>query len=362
MIHTDFRSLLRVWFWAFYVVAPLGTIWAQSTPKFSNEFLNIGVSARAMGMGNAQSAIADDATAGYWNPANLVRIQDQYSISLMHAEYFAGIAQYDYAGFATPIDENSALGISLIRFGVDDIPDTRFLYDANGQLNYNNIRFFSAADYAFLISYARKIPKVKGLSVGTNLKIVYRNVGDFANAWGFGLDAGAQYVRNGWRLGLMVRDITTTFNMWTHNTALLFDIFAQTGNIIPQNSIEITLPKAIIGIGHQFEIKEKFQLIAALDAVMTFDGQRNVAFGSRVVSLDPHLGIEMNYAQRVYLRGGVFNFQTIKDFDGSTYRTFQPNFGVGIRLGRFGIDYALTDVGNVSDALYSHVFSVKVGF
>jgi hypothetical protein len=55
-----------------------------------------------------------------------------------------------FVGFAMPIDSHqSHLGFSAIRFGVDDIPDTRFLYDANGAINYDNIRFFSAADYAF---------------------------------------------------------------------------------------------------------------------------------------------------------------------------------------------------------------------
>ncbi|MDX5435732.1 MAG: hypothetical protein LPK03_00955, partial [Pontibacter sp.] len=45
-----------------------------STPKYSNEFLNIGVGGRALGMGNVQSALATDATAGYWNPAGLLRL------------------------------------------------------------------------------------------------------------------------------------------------------------------------------------------------------------------------------------------------------------------------------------------------
>ncbi|MEJ7665627.1 MAG: hypothetical protein WKG07_41965 [Hymenobacter sp.] len=46
-------------------------------------------------------------------------------------------------------------------------------------------------------------------------KVIYRNVGSFANAYGFGIDAGVQYNHNGWRLGLMARDITTTFTAWS---------------------------------------------------------------------------------------------------------------------------------------------------
>lgn len=64
--------------------------------KYSNEFLNIGAGARGMGMGGAQVASTKDATSGYWNPAALTAVQDHPSISLMHAEYFAGIGKYDF--------------------------------------------------------------------------------------------------------------------------------------------------------------------------------------------------------------------------------------------------------------------------
>ena len=98
-------------------------------------------------------AHVNDATAGYWNPAGLMNISTQYEGVLMHAEYFAGIAKYDYAALAIQTDSSSRLGFSLIRFAVDDIPDTRFLYNANGAVDYNNIRFFSAADYGFITTY-----------------------------------------------------------------------------------------------------------------------------------------------------------------------------------------------------------------
>ncbi|MDQ3395090.1 MAG: PorV/PorQ family protein [Bacteroidota bacterium] len=329
-------------------------------PKYSNEFLSIGVGARALGMSNTQISQVGDVTAGYWNPAGLMGIEDKYQFSLMHAEYFAGIAKYDYAGFATPVDSMSRLGISVIRFAVDDIPDTRFLYDANGAINYTNIRFFSAADYAFLISYARKIPGIENLNLGANVKVVHRSVGNFANAWGFGLDVGAQYSFKGWNAGLMLRDVTGTFNAWSQNSELLFDVYSQTGNEIPQNSIEVTLPKAILGISRNFRIKEKFGLLAAVDLDMSFDGKRNVLLKSALVSGDPHLGLELDYQKIVYLRFGIGNIQQVKNFDSTLYRTFQPNFGLGVNIKKVMIDYALTDIGDQSDALYSHVFSLRV--
>lgn len=333
-----------------------------TTPKYSNEFLNIGVSARGLGLAGSQVAIVDDATAGYWNPAGLVYAKDRYQLSLMHAEYFAGIAQYDFAAFATPIDSVSHMAISLIRFGVDDIPDTRFLYDADGRLNYDNIRFFNAADYAFMFSYARRSNWIEGLSLGANLKVIYRNVGDFANAWGFGLDAGAQLRRENWRFGLMLRDTSPTFTAWSHNVNAIYDIFVQTGNEVPQNTTELTLPKATLGVARVFNIKENFSVLATADLNTTFDGERNVLIRSSALSIDPSLGLELDYKKLVYLRFAVGNFQNIKNFDGSTFLSYQPNFGIGIRLKNFAIDYALTDVGDQSEALYSNVFSLRVGF
>src|SRR4051812_6799205 len=120
--------------------------------KYSNEFLNIGAGARGLAMGNAQVASANDATAGYWNPAGLTGVKDNPNAGIMHAEYFAGIAKYDYASVAIPVQDNKrTLGISILRFAVDDIPNTLFLVDPDGSINYNNIQTFSSADYALLL-------------------------------------------------------------------------------------------------------------------------------------------------------------------------------------------------------------------
>jgi hypothetical protein len=334
----------------------------DKTPKYSNEFMNLGAGGRAMAMGNAQVAISDDVTSGYWNPAGLLNIRNRYEGSLMHASYFAGIANYDYAGFATPMDSLSHLGATIIRFAVDDIPDTRYLYDANGAINYDNIRFFTAADYAFLVSYARRFPALKNIFIGGNMKVIHRKVGEFASAWGFGIDLGAQLSLQNWRFGVTFRDVFGTFNAWSHNTALVEDIYQQTGNLIPQNSVEITLPRLILGIAYQFTIGQKIGILPSADMDLTFDGQRNVAFGTGTVSLDPKLGIEFDYGKIAFLRMGVNNFQKIKDFDGSTHVSYQPTMGLGVKFSLFSVDYAFLDVGDQSESLYTHVFSLKVSF
>ena len=203
-------------------------------------------------MSNSVVSNVSDGTAAYWNPAGLLNIKDKYEISLMHSEYFSGIANYDFLGFAIPIDTISHISLSIIRFGIDDIPDTRFLYDANGSVNYDNIQFFSASDYAFILSYARKLGILGGINIGGNFKVVHRTVGAFANSWGFGLDVGAQKTIGSWEFGLMLRDITGTFNAWSHNTEMVEDIYTLTGNVIPVSTLEVTLPRAIFGITKNF--------------------------------------------------------------------------------------------------------------
>ncbi len=329
------------------------------TRKYSNEFLAIGVGARALGMSNASVATVSDVTSGYWNPAGLAGLKNNFEVVLMHSEYFAGIAKYDYGALAKQIDSSSSIGLSIVRFGVDDIPNTTELIDANGQIDYDRITTFSAADYAFILSYAKKL-KIEGLKIGANAKVIRRKVGDFAGAWGFGLDAGVQYRSGDWKLGAMVRDVSTTFNSWTYN---LDDqtkyIFEQTGNELPQNGLEITLPKLILGVGRTVAYK-KFSGLAEINLDATFDGKRNVIFKGDPISVDPHIGIEVGYDNLIFLRGGIGNIQKVQDLNALASYVTQPNIGVGVKLFKsLSIDYALANVGQ-NFGLLSHVFSIKV--
>jgi len=330
-------------------------------PKFSNEFLSIGVGARSFGMSHAVSATTVDVTAGYWNPAGLTGLERDADFGLMHAEYFAGIAKYDYGGFAIRIDDKSVGAFSLIRFGVDDIPNTLELIDNDGNVRYDRISTFSAADYGFLFSYART-SKISGLSYGGNLKLIYRKTGDFANAWGFGFDISGRYILNRWAFGASIRDVTSTFNVWNFNTADLEEVFVNTGNELPENSLELTMPRIIMGAARTFRLHDKFGLLAELDADITLDGKRNVLVRTSVFSIDPHVGLELDYDQLVFLRLGIGNMHMIPDFEQKNSFDFQPSLGLGIHWKNFTIDYALTDIADQSIALYSNIFSLKYSF
>lgn len=334
---------------------------SQIAPKYSNEFLAIGIGGRALSMGNSVVASADDINGVYWNPALVYKLDKNIEIGAMHSEYFAGIAKYDFLGALYKIDNKSVVGLSMIRFGVDDIPNTLDLIDSDGNIRYDRLSSFSVADYAFIFTYSRMMP-FDGLSVGGNAKIIRRIAGDFANAWGFGLDLASAYKLKKFNFGVNIRDVFGTFNAWYFNRELLEDVFNQTGNEIPQNGLEITLPRLIAGVGYTYDINEKFSFYPEMGFVITTDGKRNTLIKSNLLSIDPCLGIEFSYNNLVFLRAGVNNFQQIPEYDNTSSFSWQPNIGLGIKYFGFKLDYAYTDIGNQSIALYSHVFSLSYRF
>ena len=329
-----------------------------NTPKYSNEFLNIGVGARALGMSNSVITSTDDVFSGFWNPANLTNIKSDLQIGLMHSEYFAGIAKYDFGSIAKNIDENSAFAFSFLRFGVDNIPNTTELIDAQGNINYNRISFFSAADMAFLLSYGRKLNDE--LSIGGSAKIINRKAGDFATAWGFGIDLSTTYQKNNWILALVAKDITSTFNIWNYRlTESMIETFYLTGNDLPQNGTEITMPRVILGASKTLLFKKDFSFLIELNTDITTDGKRNVLVVGNPFSIDPHIGIELNLKNLVFLRSGIGNIQKSPDLTGKMIYTIQPNIGIGLQFKGIELEYALTDIGDASIALYSNVFSLR---
>ncbi|TYB80401.1 PorV/PorQ family protein [Bizionia gelidisalsuginis] len=324
--------------------------------------MNIGVDAAALGMSNAVTANTKDVNAGYWNPAGLVNLEEK-QLALMHSSYFANIANYDYVAFAMPLDDRSAFGISLIRFAVDDILDTTQLIDDQGNVNYDRISLFSTADYGLTFSYARKLP-VQGLKYGVNAKVIRRIIGDFANSWGFGFDAAIQFkTGNNWEFGIMARDITTTFNSWSYDE----DAFERIKNAVEgQNqelpeTTEITIPKLQIGIAKSYTFHYDYALRAEIDLNVRF-AQNNDIVSTSFASINPALGFEFGYIDMVYLRGGVGNFQNELQIDNSESLSFQPSFGIGFKYNGIHVDYAFTDIGDQSAALYSNVFSLKLDF
>ena len=348
--YTTMHYKLKYLFFFFVLLSFTGV----SQTKYSNEFLQIGAGARSLSLSKAVVASSTNSSSIYWNPSSLVDLT-QTEIDLMHASYFAGIANFDQFSYAKKVNETDAVGFMMLRFGVDDIMNTANLIDNEGNVDYNRIELFSAADYAFLFAYAKK-DVWNGVDAGGNLKIIYRQIGDFAKSWGFGFDLSAQKQIGKWKVAAISRDATSTFNSWIFNMEKFEEVYLQTGNELPENSSEITLPSFQTGIARIFTINKNFSAHSEIDLDI-----------DNVVS-EIHCTVQMYNITRLQefldmgrtdLRFGVGDFSRETNFNNEKYVSVQPNIGIGFHFDNIRIDYALTNLGDQSSGLYSNLFSLR---
>lgn len=303
--------------------------------KYAGEFLAIGVGGRALGMGGAAVALTADATAGFWNPANLARI-DYPEIVLMHNEQFGSLLNHDYGAVAIPVGPSTSLGLSVIRLGIDDIADTRAAgIDANGNLTYDltqfsrvdpsRVTYFNAADWAFLFSYARRV--APEFSYGANLKYIRRELGD-NSANGIGVDVGIWYnPMEDLFLGATVQDVTTTFLAWDTGT-----------NELISPTVKIGGAYQIAALGGRF--------VPALDVDLRFENRGSSSMiHVGPVSADLHTGLEYQFRNLLFLRGG---YSDVK----------QLTLGAGLRFSKLAIDYSFAKFGSQNDIGDSHRISI----
>ena len=336
---------------------------AQIVRKYSNEFLNIGAGARGLAMGGAVISNQNDVYAPMWNPAGLTEIDRDWQGAVMHAEYFESIAKYDYISFAKALDSNDGvLGISIVRLGVDNILNTTQMIDSEGNIDYDKISKFSTSDYAGIISYAFHPAGKEKLSVGVNAKIVYRNVGKFANGFGFGFDLGAIYnADSGYKFGAMLRDAITTVNFWSINQKELSAIVnGEEFNPAPKDKMEITMPKLNMGLSKNFELNRDLELLP--EAGVNVDFAKTAALISTdFASITPYLGAELSFQKMIFVRAGVNKFQNVTDIEDLKRKvTFQPSAGIGIRYRGLTLDYAITSTGIGGSNYFSNFFSLKL--
>ena len=291
-------------------------IYAQgSGNKYAGEFLSIGVGGRPLGMGGAFVALANDVTAGYWNPALLSKI-NYPQFSLMHDARFGNLVNYNYGAIGIPFGKNASLGISMIMMGVDDIQDTRnALIDLNGngvldpgeRLDPDKITTFNTTDYAFYLTYSKR--HSDNFSYGANLKVIRRNIAE-ESAWGLGFDVGASYtLMNRILLGANLQDITTTYLTWT------------TGKK------EVITPTAKLGAGYMINLW-KGVLTPAVDFDVRFENRRSASNANLgPVSFDMHAGAEYTFQNLFSIRGGYNDIGNL-------------TLGAGIKLPKINIDYS----------------------
>lgn len=287
----------------------------SATPaKYAGEFIAIGVGGRALGLGGAYVALANDVTAGYWNPAGLSDLTYPQFV-LMHDETFGGLENYDYGAFALPVGARSTLAFSVIRLGVDNIPNTQNAWvDLNhdgipesNEIDYSKITYYNAADWAFYISYAKKA--TDNFAYGANLKFIRRLNGE-ASATGIGFDVAAKYsLTSAWMLGANFQDITTTLIAWNTGTN------------------ELITPTLKIGSAYFLDALSG-RFAPAVDVDVRFEGRESESNAHLwAVSFDFHSGLEYSFKNIVAIRAGYSDIGSI-------------NVGAGIHLPKLDIDYS----------------------
>lgn len=332
-------------------IAALAALTLAAAPalatKYAGEFLKVRVGARAIGMGSAFTAVADDATAPYWNPAGMVYLPYREVIP-QHAEQFGSLVNHDFLGAVFPLGgpkgHGSALGLSLIRLAVDDIPVTKRpgqlipnvdFYDygpdndpttsdpgqGNGVwdpgerllLNANDLYLASSSDLAGGISYARQ--RGPHWAYGATLKFVRQSIpdtlpGSHVTSFGAGVDVGALYMpSDAITLGATVHDLTTTYLAWSNGTR------------------ELIVPTLDTGAAFSFHPAPRHALTWALDLAWGFERRKldsQIKLGGQ--TWDVRTGLEYWYRSLVALRAGV---------DGKNLA-----FGAGVRYKQVGVDYA----------------------
>ncbi|WP_251980067.1 PorV/PorQ family protein [Salinibacter ruber] len=372
-----------------FLLAALGAgpAHGQRLAKYGAEFLAGGVDARALGMGGAYVGLADEVSAGYWNPAGLHGLSYP-EIGYMHVERFAGAVSFDYGGVAMPVTARSTVGVSVFRSGVNDIVNTLAAWNPDrGQPlpDYESrITRFSAADWALFVSYSRAVSD--RLSVGVNFKGIHRSIGDFANAWGYSMDVAARYQAGPYRLGVVVRDVTTMLQSWSVNPSAFevncinpideqpFDAcLGEDGTLIennaaryqavfdqriPQGGTALVLPVARLGSGAVWAVGDGHRLTVGLDVDVAVDGRRAFVPNIGDVSFRPRLGLAFRYAGVVELRGGVQRLQVGTPIGVD----LTPSVGAGLDLEQVSVDFSFGDfAGIVADDLgYSYRISAQL--
>jgi hypothetical protein len=316
------------------VLVSAQTVASQSIAKYAGEFMAIGVGGRALGLGSAQVALASDASAGYWNPAGLVRIEYP-EVMLMHDERFASLINYDYAAVAIPYGKDESFGVSIMRLGVDGIPDTRnALIDYSGsgvldginRLDYDKITTFSSADWAFYLSYASRYSP--DLSYGVNIKLIRRTLAEFS-ATGVGFDIGLLYSpMTDLSIGVNAQDITTTFLAWSTGTD------------------ELVSPTVKIGVAYFIDFFGG-RLAPTCDVDVRFENRQFASIAHvGPISLDPHEGLEFDYHNLIALRVG---YSDVK----------QLTLGAGLHFKKLNIDYSFARFGQEDNLGDTHRISLR---
>jgi hypothetical protein len=315
-------------------------------------FLKIDVGSRAIGMGSSYVALAEDATAIYWNPGGLTRLQER-EVMFCYNRWIADIS-FNYAAVAIPLSGSSALGASATFLSTDDMEKTTISSpDGTGEM-------FSVGSYAFALSYAMSL--TDRFSIGINVKYIYEYISQ-CSANGAALDIGTMYNTNfyGVKIGMSISNFGTKMHMTGRDLEIQVDTEqANSGNNANINA-ELKTDK--------FELPLLFRFGVATD-IYQWKGDH-----SWIVSIDAlhpsddieyvNVGTEFIYNKMFALRAG---YKKLFADQSSKWQDDDPEeglcFGAGLEyaiegLATFVIDYGYHDFGILNNI---QMFTITLKF
>lgn len=306
--------------------AQSGSTTGTTAEDFQNQgasgatFTKLWVGARAAAMGGAYTALAEDITALYWNPAGIARLPG-INAGATHTELFAGITQ-NFIGATMPLSDRYRVGVSLNEVDYGDIRRTTLTKDANGG-NYN------ANDLAFGVTIAGAL--TDRFAFGATAKYLRNSILDLS-AEGFAFDASSLYQTDFYhmKIGMDLTNLGSDRSFEGNSLTLL-------ANGSPENSVQ--RPLATHMVTSDFPLPLIFRIGAATDVLQgAVENQAlNLAFEFSTHSDGPevyNLGGEYIWDDMVAVRAGyAFNEDQLGLGAGAGFRYKSEDFSGTVDYG-----------------------------
>lgn len=335
--------------------AKVGTAGAQ--------FLKIGVGARGIGMSEAFSAVCNDASSIYWNPAGLTYVKNT-SILLAHTNWLVDIS-YEATAIAKTVKNIGTFGFSVAYLSSGDIEETTV------EMQNGTGRTFNAGNLMVGISYAKQLSDK--FSIGGNVKYIEERL-DTDKAWAWAVDVGTLYYTgfNSLRMGLYIRNfgpelkIDGTYVDYDDGSPILDP---ETQAPEQQDYLPYHMPMTFAaGLAYDFFEASNQKLTVAMDLLHPNDNVEKLAFGAEV-TLFNIVAIRAGYISPFNLLGrvdGEIENREERDeysLDVNNYtQTFSAGMGLQVNmptLGNLSLDYAYTDFGILD---WVHRGSILINF